>query len=180
MFDLTSQDLERLLLLQLLVARAGQRDSLQWWDDESLTVSGAYVVERVFVGAPRCTARRLALRAAAKRHAAMLADRSDAIHLFRLDSQRQVELAFRGVPLPRAAELDQPIATLDVFRERLLTIIGTPPEYHIASRIGQDHTQHIRLVAESPSIQARAAALAWAYTAGKVGKPVFPYLTERS
>ncbi len=176
MFDLASQDLSRLLHLQLLIARAGQRDSLQWWDDESLTSSGAYVVERVFVGAPQLTAQRLALRAAVSRHTDALADFYTATHLFHLDEQRQTELALRGVPLPSDIDLQTPISDMTAFRDRLLSIVGTAPNYEPVGKVGLNNTQRIRLSTNASPILEKAAALAWTYAASKVGKPVFPYL----
>ncbi|MBK8030399.1 MAG: BrxE family protein [Chloroflexi bacterium] len=180
MFDLAWQDLSRLLQLQLLIARAGQRDSLQWWDDESLTSSGAYVVERVFVGAPQLTAQRLALRAAASRHAAALADFYTATHLFHLDEQRQTELALRGVRLPSEIDLQTPISDMTAFHDRLLSIVGTPPKFEPAGKVGLNNTQRIRLTVNASTILEKAVALAWAYTVSKVGHPVFPYFMERS
>jgi len=70
---------------RLYIARAAQKDSRRWWEDESLTPSGAFALELRLPAAPIEAGRKLALAAARARHQNAFADDPDAIHLFRLD-----------------------------------------------------------------------------------------------
>jgi len=67
----TSED-QRLALIALLVARAGQKDSLAWWDDESLTDAGRFALTKIFPRNPGRAAVRLAFESAKGRHAGVL------------------------------------------------------------------------------------------------------------
>ena len=96
---ISREDAQSILSLRLLVARAANKDSLSWWDDESLTSYGGFLLERIFPFAPELAARSLALRAATARHRAVGSSQEAALHLYRLDLDGQDTLTLQSVPL---------------------------------------------------------------------------------
>ena len=76
------KDAHTILRLQLLVARAANKDSQAWWDDESLTPHAGFLLERIFPMAPTLAAKSLALKAAAARHRVACAGHENALHLY--------------------------------------------------------------------------------------------------
>ena len=94
-FDETAQVIFR---LRLLIARAANRDSLAWWDDDALTAPAGFVFDRLFPARRparrarwRCMRRRAAIRSRARRRR----------HLYRLDADNEdgLELRFRRLPI---------------------------------------------------------------------------------
>jgi len=57
--NLTSEDARTILGLRLVIVRAANRDSLAWWDDESLTPHARFLLGRIFPMAPPLAARSL-------------------------------------------------------------------------------------------------------------------------
>jgi len=84
---LTPEEARTILQLRLLVARAANRDSLGWWDDESLTPPAGFLLERIFPTAPPLAARSLALAAALARHQVACPDGGRALYLYGCVSQ---------------------------------------------------------------------------------------------
>jgi hypothetical protein len=175
-----AEDAALVLALRLLIARAANKDSLDWWDDESLTSQGAFLLERIFPVAPSTAARSLALRATLLRHQAALAPEPQALHLFRLDADNQDGLALRWAspaPLPVPEE---PIGAMEALQSRLVELMGEPKPYK-RLRQGRNQGLLIEIPALPPGISAirhRAETLAWAYLEGAHGQPVFPFLLE--
>jgi hypothetical protein len=178
---LTTRDKIKLLNLQLLIARAAQKDSLSWWEDDSLTPAGKYVLERLFLHAPAEAGCKLALRAARSRYHAAFGGMQEAVHLFRLDPHRKIESTLQGIPVPKADVPIDPIVTLDALRQRLLQEIGEEPKYEV---IGEraDRCLEIRphkKILQEDVIQL-AQTLAWATLEGKPRAPVFPFFRNHS
>lgn len=165
--------------LRLLVARAANRDSLAWWDDESLTQHAGVLLDRLFPVAPQLAARQLALASARARHNAAFESIPAALHLFRLDPGGQVELAMRTVHLPDINVPRDPITSVDALRDQLGSLVGEPhPAYKVlARRPGNGLHIEISPVRDGPPAIYRARALAWAYLEARPGQPAFPFFT---
>jgi hypothetical protein len=179
--SLTSGDKIKLLNLQLLIARAAQKDSLNWWEDDSLTSAGNYVLERLFLHAPSEAGRKLALRSARSRYHAAFRDMQKAVHLFRLDSRREIKPSLHEISISNLDIPLDPIASLDTLRELLLQMIGTEPQYQVIAERG-DHRIEIRphkKISQADVIQL-AQILAWSTLEGKPGVPVFPFIRNHS
>lgn len=175
---LTHQQALHLMRLRIIIARAGQNDCLRWWEDESLTANGAYILERIFPGAPAITGRNLALAAATIRHRAALEHLGDVIHLFRISRSNADQLALRALRSRHVASVETSIPDLDSLRHTLLEHIETPPQYEVVGPLTQYSGLRIRLREARSDVVERANALALAYLEGETGKPVFPYLVE--
>jgi hypothetical protein len=173
-------DAHLILALRLLVARAAAPDSLGWWDDESLTEPAAFILGRTFPHSPPLAARSLALLAAEARHRDAAEFFPRALHLYDLDWRGADRLALRLFS-PMEAPLDpQPIPSLDEFRRRLLALAGPPVDYTVARR-SPNGGLVIRFASAPIHVndwRHRAVALAWAYCAGEVGRPVIPLIIE--
>lgn len=177
---ITAADARLILELRLLIARAGNRDSLGWWDDESLTADAGFVLERIFPMAPALAARSLALSAAVARHVAVCAEQEGALHLYRLAVDNQDQLAQRVLPLQAIPLPEGPITTMEALRQELLSRLRQPAEYKVVRRTNA-RGLHIAVPpcprGTSPLLH-RAWALAWAYLEGAPQQPVFPFLLE--
>lgn len=177
---MSNEDILFLLGLRLLIARAANKDSLAWWDDESLTSHSAFLLNRIFPITPHTAARSLALRAALSRHQAACASESAALHLFRLDAANNDELAVRQVSLASLPMPEEPIGTIDALRVKLLQLTGEPRPYRRVRLTGNQ-----AMLIELPPLPVgmtvwrhRAQTLAWAYLEGPHGRPVFPFILE--
>lgn len=175
---LASEDVRVILSLRLLIARAANKDSLAWWDDESFTPHAGFILERVFPTAPALAARSLSLIAASARHQAACPEH--ALHLYRLDADNQDGLALRFAPLLPIPLPQGPITTMDDLRQHLADVTGGPAPYVVVRE-----TSTRALLVEIPPcpvgvspLTHRARSLAWAYLEGAPGEPVFPYCLE--
>jgi hypothetical protein len=171
------EDARIILSLRLLIARAANKDSLAWWDDESLTPHAGFLLERLFPMAPPLAARSLALSAALARHQAACAPHDGALHLYHLDWDNQDKLALRFAPLLPIPMPDEPITTMDALRHYLLELTREPMSFNILRRTNT-HGLQIEIppgaLGSSPMLH-RAKTLAWAYLQGEPGQPVFPF-----
>jgi hypothetical protein len=173
-------DLHMILRLRLLIARAANRDSLAWWDDEALTAPAGFLLERLFPVAPPLAARSLALRAAFARHEGACTDIGGALHLYRLDADSADGLALRTVPLLPVPYPEAPIITTDALREHLIALLGQPVQVKSAQRRNGGALQ-ITIPPCPAGVWAslhRARSFAWAYLEGAPGQPVFPFVAE--
>jgi len=176
---LSVDEARRIRTLQLLIARAANRDSLAWWEDEALTQQGAYILERSMSIIPELAARRLALVAASVRHETAFEQTSGRIHLFRLDADNADQLAFRDISLIEVDVPAEPITSIDVLSRHLEDLLGEIKSYTVIAREG--HRLRIGLTELPASVSPlmhRAETLACAYLEGKNGSPVFPYCLE--
>jgi hypothetical protein len=178
--SLTPEEAQLILGLRLLVARAANKDSLAWWDDESLTPHADFVLERVFPVAPPLAARSLALAAARARHRAAYPVNSRVLHLYRLDLDNQDKLALRFAPLLPVPVPEEPITTLAMLRQHLLNLTGKPAHYTV---VGETSTHGLQIEVspdpdETSPLMHRARTLAWAYLEGGPDKPAFPFCLE--
>jgi hypothetical protein len=176
---LDTKDGELILGLQLLIARAAQKDSLSWWEDDSLTPSGLYLLERLFFVDPNEAGRKLALEAARVRHQAAFGAEKNVLHLFHLDQTGEIELYLQGISLSPLSIPLEPVKTTENLRQLLLEkngshmdyqVIGERPNNRLEIKIGGAHSR--------PDVIHFAKTLAWATLEGSSGKPVFPYIRE--
>lgn len=177
---LSDQEARQVLALRLLIARSANKDSLVWWDDESLTPPAVYVLERLFPIAPPLAARSLALAAAEARHKDAFRDNSGCLHLFRLDSDNQDRFDLRLIPRLEIPVAPEPITTVEILREKLLTITGEPKPYTVIGRTvapGLQIATPASPAGISPLLH-RAQTLAWAYLESSPGKPLLPFILE--
>ncbi len=179
--NLTPEEIRTILGFRLLIARAASKDSLAWWDDESLTPHASFLLERIFPTAPPLAARSLALAAALARHQAACPANSEALHLYRLDADNQDKLVLRFAPLLAIPVPEEPITTLETLRQHLLDLTGEPAPYTVVR--GTD-ARGLEIdippcpASVSPMVH-RARTLAWAYLEGAPSEPVFPFCVEQ-
>ncbi len=177
---LSSEDASLILSLRLLIARAANRDSLVWWDDESFTPHAGFLLERLFPIAPPLAARSLSLQAALSRHEAACGADELVLHLYRLDPDNRDKLALRFASLLPIPVPDQPIMAMDALKGHLLDLGGEPLRYKVVRRT-DTHGLQLEIPRCPPGISPlahRAKALAWAYLEGEPGQPVFPFCME--
>ncbi|HNT24174.1 MAG TPA: BrxE family protein [Anaerolineales bacterium] len=172
------EEKKALLSLRLLICRAAQKDSLAWWEDESLTPAGGYLLDRLFLTDPGEAGRKLALEAARTRYQAAFNGSSEAMHLFRLDQTGDIEHGLHGIRLLDVSLSPDPITTLDDLQQKLLALIGQKPQYQI---VGERAERRLEIRLKSPIVKPQvleaAQALAWACLEAKQGQPIFPYIT---
>jgi len=166
-----------IIKLRLLILRAAQKDSLHWWEDESLTQSGGFLAERVFVMDTPETVRKLALEAGKTRYRMALGEDRKRLHLFWLDRMGQTEHDVLWLRLLNYEMPTEPITSMDMFREKLLEITGAPMPYERAYNTTIE-TMEIRIKGfpGKVSVVNLAKTLAWACLESSHGKPVFPYV----
>ena len=171
-------DARAILQLRLLIARAANKDSLHWWDDDAFAAPAQFILNRTFPGVPALAGRSLALRAAVARHRD--ACRDDALHLYRLDPDNHDRLVLEFWPLMEIPVPADPITSIDQLRQQLLTITGQPQPYEIGGS-GANGGLSIHIPPAPPAVEPlrhRAATLAWAFLEGQPGRPVIPYTLE--
>ena len=178
MADVDMQTIETLYHLRLIIARAGQNDSLQWWEDDALTQNGRFLLGRIFPGIPSVAGRNLALAAAISRHSTALSAIASAVYLYRIDNHHSDQPAIREILPSQSFDLIDPIPTLDALRQRLLTVVEREPVYDVVGKVARSGALQIRIAENSNNTVAKAQALAWAYLEGKVSQTVFPYIVE--
>lgn len=178
--EIEAAEAERILRLRLVVARAAQPDSMNWWDDRSLTAEGLYLADRLFARRPRQAAAKIALQTARVRYVAAVPE-TGVVHLFDLGDRVEYELARVSVAeawLPATA-LESPEALLLAIGDIVPDGVGYLTEYAGQRRLLAGPFE-IRLSPEAdPSIKppvARACALALACAESGLGRPVFPYM----
>jgi hypothetical protein len=179
--DIISPEEARVILsLQLLLARAANKDGLAWWDDESLTPHAGFLLGRIFPLAPALAARSLALSAARARHQAALDSYARATCLYRLDSDNRDQVALRSTPLLPISVPDEPIRSMDVLERHLRDVLGEPATY-VVERSTEAHGLQIEIppapAGVSPMLH-QAQTLAWAYLEGAPEQSVFPFVLE--
>lgn len=166
--------LTTILRLRLLIARAAQRDSLAWWEDESLVPEADLLLARLFPRTPRRAAHRLALQAARARHTAVLRDHPMACHLFALGDEEEFRLddvLADGADLGVAAT---PIRTRSQLADELRAL-GPEPPPSLGPAVGRGGQLDLGgEVAELPLVD-RALALAWAYTRAEAPGAAYPF-----
>jgi hypothetical protein len=174
---LTDKDLETILHIRLLVARAAQPDGLRWWGDRSLTPEGGYITERLFARRPKLAAAKIALESARGRHAAVMRDTAELVHLFDLGEDTELELS--TTRLDEVWVPGEPYASRDDLMSAISRILpdgvgcahGEPGEDgKLLVGLGSDVDRGLH------PIMLEVGALASAYGAGGIGRPVFPFL----
>lgn len=171
----------QIIHLRLLIARAAQPDSLNWWDDNSLSPAGDFLIDKLFLYAPQEAGRKLGLEAAASRYRAAFNHAQPALHLFRLEGSGEVEHGLREVNLLEIDLPQEPILTIDSLKQPLLRITGEPPGYSAVSERAERRLE-IRLKDEKlrDNPLRMAQVFAWAMLEGRPGAPLFPYLPDHS
>lgn len=163
--------------LQLLIARAAQVDSLAWWDDNALSDPGAFLLQRVFPYAPHAAAKKLAIKAASARHAALFGDQPQVVHLFNIQDEDNPFDRREQIVDFELGELARPITSLQELRQHL-TQISDPPAWASYGSPHANRSLEIAVRKEAPSEIEYALGLAWGYLEGNPSQPVFPYLTK--
>lgn len=167
----------KVLQLRLLLLRVAQKDSLQWWEDESLTRSGDYLVERLFFMDQEESARMLAMEAGRTRYRMAFGDAPDKLHMFRLDPHGQVDYELRGFRLSDVEMPSDPITSNQALSHHLTALTGPAPAFEVIG-LRSENCLEIRLKnysAQTP-VLVLAQALAWACLQSQPGKPCFPYI----
>ena len=168
------EQLEVVLRLRLLIARAAQRDGLAWWDDESLVPGADLLLARLFPRTPRRAAHCLAIQAARARHGAVLRDLPSARHLFALGDDEEVRLDDALANGTGLAVVATPISS----RARLadeLRALGAEPPLFPGEAVGRGGQLELGADLAALSLVDRAFALAWAYARAEVPGAVYPY-----
>lgn len=174
---MSPSSIERTVRLALLIIRAGERDSLKWWDDESLSEAGLFALSRILPRNPNAAAVRLAYLAARERHRGMLASAGIPGATTLLDF---VEVAL-SEPQERssavAAVREEPITSVGQLRTLLQEVAPEVRTIELPAPSGNGLLDLSDLVGRAtPGPQVRAALLAAGYLQGQVGKLVVPYL----
>jgi hypothetical protein len=168
----------KLLEIRLLILRAAQKDSLQWWEDESLTRAGDYLVERLFIMDQEEAARSLAMEAGKTRYRMAFEKDKNRLHLFRLDLTGQVELGMRFARLSDARMPRDAITSIDTLRDHLVATTGTPAKYEVAKLDNENRLQiRIKNFSARTSVVELAKTLAWACLESKPNQPYFPFIS---
>jgi hypothetical protein len=172
---LAPTEAETILRLRLLVARAAQPDSLNWWNDRSLTPEGSYVAERLFWMRPRLAAAKIAMVSGQARLWDAVQHTPDTVHLF--DLGEMIEHELRLFPLGEAMIPAAPFTSVAQLRTDIGRLIGDQVGYQVLRR---DESRAIEIRAVSEQVVRLlvlwACACALAFCEGDIGQPVFPYL----
>lgn len=84
-----------LIRLRLIIARAGEKGSLGWWDSEALSDAGQFVLKRLFPRSYEWAAVQLALEAAWLRHRRLVGEDRSIVTLFALGDPAELAIAAR-------------------------------------------------------------------------------------
>jgi hypothetical protein len=168
-----------ILTFQLLIARAAQKDSLKWWEDDALTPSGKYLLERLFLVDADEASRKLAIEAAKVRFQAAFGNENNVLHLFHLDQTGDVEHSLQGINLSSIPVPSESIQSIDDLRQMLLEHVGSPMKYQVVGERSSNRLEIKRGEAHSKSDLIHIVkTLAWATLESEPGKPVFPYFQQ--
>lgn len=177
MLEVTDRKL--ILNLQLLIARAAQKDSLKWWEDDSLTPSGKYLLERLFIVDADEAGRKLAIEAAKVRFQAAFGNENSFLNLFHLDQAGEVEHSLQGISLSSIPVPLEPIQSIADLRQMLLEQVGSPMKYQV---VGERSNNRLEIkMGDTPSnfeLTDIVKTLAWATLESEPGKPIFPYIQQ--
>lgn len=176
MLDAATQS--SLIALRLLIIRAAQKDGLRWWEDESLTQAGGFLVEKLFLMDTAETARKLAMEAARTRYRMAFGEDKNRLHLFQLDRTGQVEYDLREKRFTDVEMPTEPITTTEALRKKLLALTGQPMVYEKVGESSMNSELEIRIKGFSAQMSPLelAKTLAWASLESQPGKPLFPYV----
>jgi len=180
------QAADRILIIRTLVARAGEKDNLAWWDSDALSEAGSYVLRRLF---PRSAARagvRLAIEAATIRHRTVLGEQK-VLSLFCLgepwDSlvDGRIERRYGGPNLPRVPESLQWASDLAAALKEGGLLTDSDWEAPESLELFESNTLEIGQVRDAhgllpEEINRLASRLAVSYARGEKGRLVVPYL----
>lgn len=175
------EQLNSILQIRLLVARAAQKDSLSWWEDDSLTDSGAFLLEKLFLTAPLDAAKKLALKSAHGRYDAAFSGDDHALHLFCLDDRGEQDFPYQDIQIASIPIVPGPLPDLDTLRIYLQQVVGNPPVYKViserANRRIEIRVADQALISEPLEL---AKVFAWASLESKPDYPLFPYISTYS
>lgn len=175
-FEIDSATAHTILRLRVLIARAAQPDSLQWWQDQSLTQDGMYVVERLFARNPKWAAAHLAIASSRARHWAAIPREPNVTHLFDLGNPIEFALADFRI---ETEWIPNPPASMDDFIMAIGEIVPDGAGYESGAP-DTNGALEIHLLPERehllPILLARVSALALAYSGAERGQPIFPFL----
>ncbi len=176
--------LRQILDLRLLIARAGEQDSLAWWASHALTGQGQWALERLYPRYAPDAGARLAIEAAAIIRARAIGHRP-AVTLFGLGADLDARV-MRQLDLRRMDDepltMPQPIRSPDELQALLgqtanLTDDGLEG---VKSHVANGHLVELGAIAEAriwsdDKLQTIVRRLTAAYTLSEFGHLVVPY-----
>jgi hypothetical protein len=175
--------LSQILDLRLLIARAGERDSLSWWDSYALTEDGQWALARLYPRYADHAGARLAIEAAAIVHAKTIGHRP-AVTLFGLGADLDARV-MRQLDLRRMDDEPLTIAPPLHSTDELQTLLTQTVELTdddlavVRSAVVNGHLAELGAVTEagvwSDELVTIARRLAAAYTLSELGRLVVPY-----
>lgn len=167
-----ANDVTAILRLRAIICRAAQRDSMSWWDDESLTPYARVILDPLFPRTAPTAAIKIAFESARLRYrAAFAVTTARVLHLFSLDDGTEMGLADaeRAYTVPS----ESAIPDVEAFRRAL----GPDwRDYEVTNR-GAGGLLEIKARRGSPRDSLDVArALAVAHAEGGPGTPAFPFI----
>ena len=176
--------LRQILDLRILIARAGEKDSLSWWDSYALTEQGQWALRRLYPRYAVYAGARLAIEAAAMTHAKVIAHRQ-AVTLFGLGVGLDVRV-MRQLDLRRIDEepltLASPIRSSNDLQAALQQTLELTDDDVAVAKSAAVNGPLIELGAVTEAnlwldneLQAVTRRLATAYTLSEDGQLVVPY-----
>jgi hypothetical protein len=181
-----AQAIGHILTLRTIVARAGEKDNMGWWDSDALSSAGSYVLQRLFPRSVSWAGIRLAIEAATIRHRAVLGDQT-ALSLFQLGEEWEPRVNSRlgqsyggGAPplIPRSVQSPSELqAVLEECGDFGLGNWAAPDLLELFD----SHTLEVGQVRAprllSPEEMVRwTSILAASYAKGEKGRLVVPYI----
>lgn len=178
---LNSEKAKTIFQLRLLIARAAQTDSLCWWQDNSLTNEGNFVLERLFIKHSHSAAIRMSFAAAAARHWSAIQRESKKIHLFDFGEESEYRLSqFKinedQVSLQRIASVQELMQGIKSILPSIIEIRISSPGTNGETEVNVDPES---LIKDDP-IFVYASALALAYEQAHLQQPVFPFIRVKN
>lgn len=180
------QAIDLVLRLRLIVARAGEKDSLGWWDSDALSPAGAYVLQRIFPRSASWARIGLAIEAATIRHKVML-ESEPALSLFTLRAEwehrvfaylERLRRERQAVPIPGAIHSSSELAEL--LREsgglRPDEFPAPEPEGLFEPQVLQVGQIQNQAPPSAQEVLRLAKLLAASYTKGDKGRLLVPYI----
>ena len=175
--------LSQILDLRLFIARAGERDSLAWWDSHALTEQGQWALARLYPRYAAHAGARLAIEAAAIIHAKTIGHRP-VVTLFGLgadlDARVMRQLDLRRMddepltiapPIRSASELQALLSQMVELTDDDLTVVRSVVVNGQLAELGTVMEAGVW----SNELVTIARRLAAAYTLSEFGRLVVPY-----
>ncbi len=176
--------LRGVLDLRLLIARAGEKDSLAWWDSYALTDQGQWALKRLYPRYAAYAGARLAIEAAVMTHAKIIA-RRPAVTLFglgvALDARVMGQLDLQRMD-DELLTIAPPIRSPEELRATLAQIVEVTDDdlALVKSAVANGPLVELETVTEAEvwsenTLPVIARRLAVTYTLSEFGRLMVPY-----